>query len=796
MGSMINPAQYNAALRKMTDQQLQVLIRRPDKIPTQFVVQELNRRAKMRQASKAQEQSMIQQQRQPMQMPVEQSMANAQAQPAAGQQPPMPTRMMRSGGVTKLAVGSTSDYVMEINEAFGRKDRTALKNIWNDPQSPDAAKKLAIKMLEQLGERKDILHYLKNYQGTGSPKAKRVMRESALEEGEFDQGIVESDFGAVESEESDVSAIESADSDAEIKVPERMDSDYLNFLKNQNDFQTLNNQNVRNQKDISTSANVPPEADISDSGFSVTPSYKGLEWLSKIGTGGRHFLGIDRDGQAIKSPIGLDTGAKWLGEKIGDVAGGIWSTVKTPFEQSSEKISADALAAINKSKTDAMNAEAERFAKGLASGKVDLSLGNLSETSKGTPVAEGFGSNSKAYKALRKYKDGNQDNQVESPINKPISNGAITQNAGEITGTNIINANDLTAEGNLQPSDGTTSDGISQFKIPEEIKNMYTQDWTAEKAMEGYKKSNYLVKAGEAFDSMSAENQKIIDLHNKNGEALVKQREEMLGMIDKMGRTPENAVFQSLIDMGLSLMASPDANFAQALGKSGQVGMNTFRKLSQEEKDRVWKKYEMSWKLGEAERNHSMQGLQLAKQHKLDLITGSMNLHNASEADKQNYFNRANTVYQTKMTQAGLAIKALEAQSSADYRGTMGKVAVQDSNTKSKKLAIEALNAVPTNVKEAKWFMNLSKDEKAAAAQAMQALNPSTKSDSTTMNKLLGEVFEHYSPGQEPYDNLVKELTSRLNREPTSSEVVQAIIAKSGSQFYPPSILEEAAKGK
>ena len=50
---MINPAQYQQVLQKMPDQALMQLLKRPDKIPSQFVVQEINRRKQMRQGEQA-----------------------------------------------------------------------------------------------------------------------------------------------------------------------------------------------------------------------------------------------------------------------------------------------------------------------------------------------------------------------------------------------------------------------------------------------------------------------------------------------------------------------------------------------------------------------------------------------------------------------------------------------------------------------------------------------------------------------------------------------------------------------
>ncbi len=77
---MINPAQYQQVLQKMPDQALMQLLKRPDKIPSQFVVQEINRRKQMRQAGQAQKQqvanAVAMQQQQPVQTP--------EGQPAMG----------------------------------------------------------------------------------------------------------------------------------------------------------------------------------------------------------------------------------------------------------------------------------------------------------------------------------------------------------------------------------------------------------------------------------------------------------------------------------------------------------------------------------------------------------------------------------------------------------------------------------------------------------------------------------------------------------------------------------------
>ena len=80
---MINPAQYQQVLQKMPDQQLMQLLKRPDKIPSQFVIQEINRRKQMRQAEQARKQQVanaVAMQQQPVQT------TTPEGQPAMGMQ--------------------------------------------------------------------------------------------------------------------------------------------------------------------------------------------------------------------------------------------------------------------------------------------------------------------------------------------------------------------------------------------------------------------------------------------------------------------------------------------------------------------------------------------------------------------------------------------------------------------------------------------------------------------------------------------------------------------------------------
>ena len=68
-GAGINPARIQSVLRQATDDQLMMMLRRPDKVPSMFVQQEIARRRNMRMAASA-EMSKQQPMQQPMQQPI------------------------------------------------------------------------------------------------------------------------------------------------------------------------------------------------------------------------------------------------------------------------------------------------------------------------------------------------------------------------------------------------------------------------------------------------------------------------------------------------------------------------------------------------------------------------------------------------------------------------------------------------------------------------------------------------------------------------------------------------------
>jgi hypothetical protein len=100
---MINPAQYQKVLGQISDEQLMGMLRRPDKIPSQFIVAEINRRQAMRQSAKANQAAVAQQMPIMPNQNIKRMPPQGQPMPRQPQQQQMQPRGMREGGMLNNA---------------------------------------------------------------------------------------------------------------------------------------------------------------------------------------------------------------------------------------------------------------------------------------------------------------------------------------------------------------------------------------------------------------------------------------------------------------------------------------------------------------------------------------------------------------------------------------------------------------------------------------------------------------------------------------------------------------------
>jgi hypothetical protein len=132
-----------------------------------------------------------------------------------------------------------------------------------------------------------------------------------------------------------------------------------------------------------------------------------------------------------------------------------------------------------------------------------------------------------------------------------------------------------------------------------------------------------------AFQNLEDKGKKRVTDFNADSKALLDERKKLIANLESGGRSPSSIVYESLINMGLNLMASPEANFTQALGKAGQAGFATFQNLRKEEKERVKDMHKMSYDLAVKEFEHKQKADEIQNAYDLKVLDGKSVLLNA-----------------------------------------------------------------------------------------------------------------------------------------------------------------------
>ena len=228
---MINPARFQSVLGKVNDQQLMEMLKRPDKIPTQFVVAEINRRQSMRQSAKASQMAMAQ--RTPV-MPnqnVQRMPPQGQPMPRQQQQPQQPQRMDEGGmplPQRKPTVGQRNFNPMNLRPIagepfFGTVGRRSGYTIFDN----DLAGLRAgfVNMTTQAGKGVDTVDdYISAYAPVGENSAASVSNYKSF---------VADALGVGVDDKIDLTdpATQIKVADAQIKFENRGDDDYYQSLK-------------------------------------------------------------------------------------------------------------------------------------------------------------------------------------------------------------------------------------------------------------------------------------------------------------------------------------------------------------------------------------------------------------------------------------------------------------------------------------------------------------------------------------------------------------------------------------
>ena len=219
------------------------------------------------------------------------------------------------------------------------------------------------------------------------------------------------------------------------------------------------------------------------------------------------------------------------------------------------------------------------------------------------------------------------------------------------------------------------------------------EPFNASSVLEGFKQSEFFDETSEAYKNLNTKSKERIDAANKAGLDLIKERQKYAAQLEKEGRTPENIVFESLISMGLDLMASSEANFTQALGKSGQRGFATFQNLRKEQKDLVKEKYKRAYEIAESEYNHKMNISKLENELDVQKVNAATTINNLARTEKKDFIDQRKVEFEMQNLKDSLAVEKQKLKLDQTTKGIAAFLSLNDEERKDKTLELkEELN--------------------------------------------------------------------------------------------------------
>ena len=756
---MINPARFQSVLGKVNDQQLMEMLKRPDKIPTQFVVAEINRRQSMRQSAKASQMAMAQ--RTPV-MPnqnVQRMPPQGQPMPRQQQQQQQPQRMDEGGmplPQRKPTVGQRNFNPMNLRPISGEPffgtvgQRNGYTIFDNDLAGLRAG---FVNMTTQAGKGVDTVDdYISAYAPVGENSAASVSNYKSF---------VADALGVGVDDKIDLTdpATQIKVADAQIKFENRGDDDYYQSLKT---MLPQAQQMSRNKKD-------DPFGTVRRKVSTVTPSSP-----ASSGVRPNIYQSIDDDVAAAAS--GDSTALSRLRKMASDDS--VPATYGTDVQQYAARKLGQLTASRNTSNkrtssqfgagpSDAMferygdsvdnmgpppqprqsaasGPSLEDIARSQFRDRQDLPTGNefpgppkrrptgsyiedvgpRAERPDGTAAAGIYGIKGNAATGFRvpehigpeattdDYKNqqelinrraqtgsyiedvtggsvtaddrrasrrGSDTKQSTDPfatimdLLRPDSSAGSSQTRRGGTSTNkglpSVGGNAATDEtviDNVGPdTGGIKSSGGSNVvvkspddfaKISQSITaktdNKALGDGVSNAAAEASKDGSGLggMNLGQIgdlsffetkIDGLMEEQKKLLDAYNDGTADLIKKRKELMDMLETQKRTPQNMMFRALIDFGLELASSPEANFTRALAGAAKAGIASFENMTKGEQDKLFKKYKMAYDLAATEFDHKMKGQKMALDMNVQLLSVADTLSSVGLRIAQaNYYNR------------------------------------------------------------------------------------------------------------------------------------------------------------
>lgn len=526
---MINPAQYTQVLQQASDGQLMQMLKRPDKIPSQFVVAEINRRQSMRQAA------MADQQRQAR----VQEMMTAQQQMPQQQQPMQPRPMgMSQGGIPPVrSVGDFAtfndyrQYMRERDAAIAQRralaqDRAAANRAMSGIATADAG----------MTDLDTAPNYLSDAEIVALEDARMTNIDAGIKEPFFQFGGVNP--GAVFTDGNPADIVKAAS----LLAPERTASSGGRNNPRREDRPPAEARERgpgrlgdRKRRRDGTPTEEDRIAAARDRLQRFTPDDDLYGAMARRPTVQQKDSGSQQEGNIVGGPIGPEPGA-----------------------------------------TDQIETEAKRpkTAQEVVKAMQDAAANDVATTTGGIKNNQRSGAGSVNTTGTLPALPGDD---ALKPI--PLGTSGSTPPSADKGG--------ITNTGQQPPeTTGDKTERPNPFKITGETKTFTEIQQESNKEIAGLNDTLNQLRT-----QANEDQQKQLTGYKTDLAALMKAQKDLMGVLDKNSMTPENRIFRAMIDGGIALAGSKNANFLQAVAESTGKGLETFDRLNAEQKKNLFDKY-------------------------------------------------------------------------------------------------------------------------------------------------------------------------------------------------------------
>jgi len=507
---MINPAQYNAVLGKASDDQLMAMLRRPDKIPSQFIVAEINRRQHMRQAA------MAEQQKQAQVIQAQMMDGQAQVEPQPAPQPPqtknVPVREPQ--GIARMNIGgqpgSRQGFAI-VDQMIANGDMRGLEKMATDSS-----------VIDTYGA--DVKRYANQKYGqlTAQRNTPPVVSTSNT------QPPAVSDFSEMPYDASDYTAEDEALFNSQLNAlfPGGGNMDPSNLAGKDGEGTGITADDFPSNP-YSTAFTQP------SSGQTSTGSQTASGGVTNASATGSQVSTGNGSGQTTPAPFTINL----------NIPGSSDDNKPAVKPKSLDEISSGLDDMLNRTKALRDKPGQKSNLQNTIAGQIMSTLGiDLNEdmtVNKGSGITTGQDNNQNQGSGIRNTQRGNNNQTSGSGTDKQY-NDATAENMAKTL---------------IEENTALRQDIANRTKTFNEAQKGRVNELQTE------------------FDAVSTAMQKLIDQYDQNS------------------TKPENRIWKAVIDAGIELATTNEANFFRALGQAGKKGIATFDTLNKEAKENLLKKY-------------------------------------------------------------------------------------------------------------------------------------------------------------------------------------------------------------